>query len=107
MCIAMHGSVHPTNTMIGTHPNCRCSMAPLPRRTANPVTPGAEQFATWDTGRQMATLGPAKYAAYRAGALDLRDLVGEARHPVWGLTRHERSLRSVLGERASSFYRAA
>lgn len=107
MCIAMHGTVHPTATMIGTHPGCRCAMGPLPVGQPSPVALGPDEFAQWTTARQVAVLGQSKHAAYAAGRIELSDLVGVSRSRDWGLTRYERSLSDVLGSEASRFYRVA
>ena len=42
-------------------------------------------------------MGPAKYAAWKAGAFDLKDLVGRTREPRWGTMRVERSLTDIPG----------
>lgn len=103
MCLAMHGSVHPVTEQFSSHPSCRCAPGPLPSQTVNPVTPGAQRFDAWAEERQLVALGPSKYAAYRDGALNLSDLVGERVDPRWGRVRYERSLADILGARARQY----
>lgn len=98
VCISMHGSVHPMTEPFGSHPNCRCSPAPLPRTLPPKVEPGADVFAGWSDRQQLAVLGPGKFEAYHDGRLALADLVGERNDPRWGLVRYERSL-GALGLR--------
>lgn len=108
MCWAMHGTVHRKDEAMHTHPNCRCSQGPLPRGTDIRITAGAQAFGQLPAEDQLFVLGPAKYRAYRAGAIDLEDLVGQGTSVKWGPTRFERSLRSVLGvQQAREFYKAA
>src|SRR5690606_4098607 len=115
VCIAMHGTFHTLDETMDSHPACRCAMIPwtrsweelgfpgIPDRRTR-VEPGVEWFARQDAATQRRILGPAKYAAYQAGDLELMDLVGVKTHPRWGRTRFERSLRSILGERQATAY---
>jgi SPP1 gp7 family putative phage head morphogenesis protein len=94
-CVAMHGTIHPVDEPMGTHPSCRCTQVPVlqPGLGEQPsLEPGPDQFAEWDDERQLATLGPSKLAAYRAGEIELPDLVRVRRDPRWGVTRSEASL---------------
>lgn len=106
-CWAMHGSIHPLSTSLYSHPNCRCSMGPLPNGMQSPVVPGATVFERLPESRQLTILGPAKFGAYQNGLITLNDLVGSATHARWGPVRYERSLRSILGPQSEQFYRRA
>jgi SPP1 gp7 family putative phage head morphogenesis protein len=97
-CWSMHGTLHSVDEPMATHPNCRCGKVPL-TRWAQPgaITPGTERFAQLPAATQRAILGPAKYAAYRAGALRLDDLRGFRIDPRWGPIGYERSLTEIVG----------
>ncbi len=98
-CLAMDGTIHPNSERLDDHPNGRCVAAPVLR--------GMEGLTQWETGSQWLArqpedvqrqvLGNAGYEAYRAGAVTLRDFVGQKHSEAWGSTRYVRSLSSVLG----------
>lgn len=109
MCWAMHGRTFPADVQMGTHPNCRCSQGPLPKgaNTTAIVGNGTASFNKLSAAEQLHILGPAKFRAYKNGAFDLRDIVGTAAHPDWGLVRFEKSLRGMLGQQeATKYYKA-
>jgi hypothetical protein len=110
----MHGTVHRLDERFASHPNCRCSPVPITktwqeigqelgvdlsgvRETRGEIEPGPQIFAKLPEDQQRAILGPAKFAAYQAGAIGLEDLRGIRRDPRWGMVGYERSLREVLG----------
>jgi SPP1 gp7 family putative phage head morphogenesis protein len=97
MCWAMHGTKHRLDEEFATHPNCRCSQAPLSARDISPLATGSEDFERLAAATQRRILGPGKYDLYSRGAIDLPDLVGEALDPVWGRIRYERPLYSLRG----------
>lgn len=103
VCVAMHGTRLPTEEVMGTHPQCRCVPVPRSKTWAELGFPGigdsqlqVEDGPTWfarqtpDT--QLATLGPAKFDAYKNGRLDLADLVGYRVDKDWGPVRFEQPL---------------
>lgn len=94
VCIAMHGTLFPVEARLESHPNCRCAMVPLTKGRQPPPS-GAEWFAEQDEAVRLEILGKSKYDAYRAGTLDLVDLVGERRDARWGRLRYERSLKDI------------
>ena len=107
LCIAMNGTEHPGTEEFASHPNCRCSPVPktkswqdlgiegVPEAAAPPVS-GADWFAAQDEKTQMAILGPAKFAAYKAGKLSLAGLVGKSDDSRWGPSRYEKSLADAI-----------
>lgn len=106
MCWAMHGSEHELDEIFASHPSCRCNPGPTVLGPDRPrVRAGREQFAELSTRDQLHILGPAKYRAYRDGALDLPDLVYLRNDPRWGPVRGERSLTGVLGHDRAMAYR--
>jgi SPP1 gp7 family putative phage head morphogenesis protein len=109
-CWAMHGSRHALDERLDGHPNCRCSMIPVTKSwaelgfpgvpDARPVIePGEEAFRRLPAADQLAVLGPAKHAAYRAGEIGLADLVARDRSERWGTTRREASLAEARARR--------
>lgn len=119
-CWALHGQEFPTAERMGTHPRCRCTMAPNTRsweeltglrqpgvaetNLASAVTPGPELFDALPDSQKLAILGPSKFAAYQDGAISLDDLIHVEDNAVWGTTRREASLRSILGDDAKVYY---
>lgn len=103
-CWAMHGTVHPVDQRLDGHPNCRCVMVPLTRSwaelgappgtpdTTPPIARGPDLFDQLSEADQRAILGPAKLKAYKAGDIQLTDLVGRRSSDAWGTMRHERGL---------------
>ncbi|MBI4496841.1 MAG: minor capsid protein [Chloroflexi bacterium] len=114
-CWSMHGSVHPVTERMATHANCRCAEVPRTKSwedlgfkdipdTRPDIRPGTELFRELSEAEQLKILGPAKLAAYRAGALKLEDLRGFRRDPRWGPVGFERSLKDILGEKRAEAY---
>lgn len=106
-CWSLHGTIHDLDEPFASHPNCRCTPAPLTRSWADlgfagleetrlEVEPGPARFARLAAGDKLTILGPGKLAAYQDGDLNLEDLVQHTMHPVWGPGIRERSLRDVL-----------
>lgn len=104
MCWAQHGKIFPVEEAMGTHPNCRCSQAPLGDSTELNIN-GEQDFANLAAGAQREVLGSAKFNAYKAGAINLGDLVGTRQDAQWGTVRFEKSLLSILGNAAEPFYK--
>ena len=118
----MNGTEHDLSESLDSHPNCRC--APLPKtkswasilgplgidtsdipETTIQVQSGADWFDNQPAATQQAILGNAKYAAYKAGALKLSDLVYHGHDPDWGGYRQEKSLKDAIGAgKASKYY---
>lgn len=88
-----------------TH-NCRCSPVPF-TGSATEFPSGPEWFAQQSESFQMELLGPAKGKAYRDGVISLEDLIQTGTDDRWGPFSHERSLASILGSRANTYYEQA
>lgn len=106
-CWAMHGTFHKLSERMESHPNCRCSMMPKTKtwsalgfpgvaETVQEVALGELLFDVLSEKEQRFILGPAKYEAYRRGALGLADLVGRQTSRLWGRAIYERSLKAAL-----------
>ena len=115
VCLAMDGSEHPVNEIMDSHPACRCTMVPLVKSLAGIVSEGEGQeaaedgelnipsretgsnwFGTQSEDLQRRALGPAKFDLYKAGKIDLDDLVENTYDNRWGKGKRERSLKSLL-----------
>lgn len=101
ICWAMHGTIHPLDEPFASHPNCRCSPAPLPRTLPPEIQQGEAMFAALPEDQQRAILGPGRHALYRDG-VPLGDMVGRRDDPRWGPVRHQRSIREIRAARASA-----
>ena len=105
-CWAQHGSEHPLEEVMATHPRCRCSMVPKTKtweelgfgRTpeAVKIPSGSSLFAKLPVEQQRKILGPSKFTAYRGKKIGLSDLVARRQSPVWGPSTSEASLRQAL-----------
>lgn len=117
LCWARHGSLHRLDEPISFHVRCRCVVLPVTKTWRDlgydvPEPPtdtqsGAEAFADLPAAQQRAILGPAKYAAYRAGAFDLEDLIAVRRSRKWGRTDYEKSLSAIVGAKDARQFIAA
>lgn len=100
-CLALHGTTYPIkDKFMPSHPRCRCSPTPVPRRRFGPPPQSGEDwFRQQDAVTQRRMLPTAEsYQAYRDGAIRLADFVGYDHDPVWGMSVRERSGRQVMAE---------
>lgn len=101
-CFSQHGTEHPIDERMETHPNCRCRMVPrrLPFRGVEPtgpatkIRPGSEVFAELPSRVQRRILGPARFRAYSAGQLPLFR-AGSYTEGLWGRTLRVTPLRNL------------
>lgn len=93
-CWAQHGSEHPLDEIMATHPNCRCTMAPLTKPWSElgfgdtpdsvRITPGRDEFKKLPAADKRRILGDQTYAAWRGRQIILDDVVVRKDSPVWG-----------------------
>ncbi|MGH2509660.1 MAG: phage minor head protein, partial [Ktedonobacteraceae bacterium] len=113
-CLAMDGQLFNLDVDMGSHPNCRCSPAPVTRSWSDiladsgvdlsglddlePPAPqsGADWFDQQDESTQRAILGNAKYAAYQNGDFALSDIVAHSHDPDWGHSIYEKPLKDLV-----------
>jgi SPP1 gp7 family putative phage head morphogenesis protein len=108
VCWAMDGTFHLLSERFASHVSCRCTQIPaakllsevlgdpsFPDDTWRPAQTGEEAFAKLDPAKQLAILGPGKYALYAAGKLRLSDLVERGEDARWGPYRIEKPLKAV------------
>lgn len=100
MCLAMDGTLHPLDTVMATHPACRCMQVPITEYTETPKETGAEWLAKQSDDVQRKILGRTKAELFQKGELQLSDLVAETAHPRWGKGRREASLAMAIANAA-------
>lgn len=104
-CWAQHGSKHPFDEIMSSHPNCRCTMAPLTKSWEElgfgktpesvQVESGPDLFKKLPDDDKAQILGPSKFAAYKSKKIALEDVVVRRQSPVWGPTSSVGSLRAA------------
>ncbi|HZT60998.1 MAG TPA: phage minor head protein [Pyrinomonadaceae bacterium] len=115
-CIAMNGTVHTLDERLDDHVNGACTMVPQTKSweelgfhgiedTRPQIESGEDWFARQDEETQRRVLGDAGLAAYKDGAVKLKDFVGVRHSAQWGSMRYAKSLREVLGETDARRYR--
>lgn len=106
MCWAMDGTFHKPEDTLDDHPNGRCTAVPKIKGMELPMRQtGVQAFEKLSDADKLRVLGPSKYAAYRAGDLQLKQLIGTKYSDQWGRMFYERSLKDVLGaEEAKKYY---
>lgn len=114
-CIAMHGTVHSLDEVLDDHYNGRCTMVPvtvdyadlgydIPRHPIE-IERGIDWFEAQPEAVQREILGPSKYAAWKAGEVNIDDFIRRTVDDVYGEMLREASLKEILGDRAREFYR--
>ncbi len=84
-CIALDGTVYPTDELMEVHPNDRCFMQPM-IKGLKPLTTtsGAEWFNEQPAETQRVMMGPGAYEAWKSGQIELRQLASTHIDPEWG-----------------------
>jgi hypothetical protein len=120
-CISLHGQMFSVNDVMVDHPHGRCIPIPVVKddllggyifdddNTTLPPVPepwwpdetGEEWFAGLDPEMQQEILGPAAYAAWLAGAIELSSLSVDAEHDVYGTMKATTSLTHAIGAEAA------
>lgn len=104
-CMAQHGLEFPITEPLASHSGCRCAQVPKVRGSNVGFQRGTDWFAQQPESRQLQLLGPAKFNAWRDGAIRLDDLIARGTDPRWGPWTREASLVSLLGDDARRYYR--
>lgn len=103
VCWAMHGTEHPLNEPMGTHPNCRCTLVPKTKswldlgfdgiaETTPKIPSGEEVFARLPEDQQRKILGPGMHTLYQRGTIKLEDMTSASYHPVFGKVQVRNSI---------------
>lgn len=101
-CFAMHGSEHPLDERMETHPNCRCRMVPKrkafrgiePTGPATRIRPGAVEFRALPPGVARRVLGPTRYRAFVRNQFRFEELASYTEN-AWGRTLRVTPLRTM------------
>lgn len=85
-CIALDGKFYELDEGFEEHPQGRCTMIPAVRGVDGRSTLGSGQawFEALGEEEQKATMGAARWEAWRAGELPWGKMVARQTHPVWG-----------------------
>ena len=98
LCWAKDGEIIEHDAMFGTHPGCRCALAPVVKYVDEPKPNGEEVLAQRELdqpGYALSVLGPSRYALWKSGQIALRDLVEDVDHPRWGRGIRAKNLQQI------------
>ncbi len=98
LCWAKDGTVVPHGVKWGTHPGCRCALAPIVKFFDDPQRTGEEVLAEREAaqpGYAKEILGPARYGFWKGGQIALPDLVEDVDHPRWGRGVRARNIAEI------------
>lgn len=105
-CVALHGTRVPIDRPINEHWRGRCTTVPVVRGQQFSIRTGEDWFAAQPAETQQRMLGGARYRAWSAGAVQLREFAQTTQDDVFGEMLTTASLRGVLGEAARDYYAA-
>lgn len=109
-CLAMHGTVHDSDEILESHPNCRCDMLPqtvtwsdLGFEDIDEIDEGFEDEFRADAAKQLdkskselsKRFGPGKAELIKNGDVSLDDLTRRTYSDEWGGGRREATLREL------------
>ena len=107
-CLALSGTVHKTDEIMPSHPNCRCVMVPrtpsLAEITGDPSIPDLRSPAVTpedilrglDRDEILGILGPRRYRLMQDG-VPLSEMVEVRQDPRWGPTTRIKPIKELLG----------
>jgi hypothetical protein len=90
---------------VDVHHFGRCTSLVQTKGTQRNVPDGVAWFNSLSDDQQLAQMGNAKYKAFKAGQVELRDFVATRDDAVFDMMIYENSLKGVLGEDAQAFYK--
>ena len=110
-CLALSGTVHATDEIMPSHPNCRCVMVPatmswaeitgddsIPDTRPSVATP-EKILAGLSDADKLAIMGPARFEMYKNGK-PLLDMVQVKQNQDWGPTTRVLPLKDIGGSLA-------
>lgn len=84
-CLAMHGTEHPLDEPMESHPACRCAASPILRDIPTRTLPSGEQWLKEQPiETQQKVLGISGAQAFRTGEVQLSDFVRVSESKDWG-----------------------
>lgn len=96
-CIALDGSIYPTDAFMELHPQDRCSLIPLVEGFPLPQWQrGLDWFKTLPDEEKRRMMGNGRFEAYKEGLFSLDQLVTVKSNPVWGPSAQVTSLAELL-----------
>lgn len=98
ICLAMDGTFHSIDTPFGSHLRCRCTHIPVldDEFEEEPYITGQEYFDKLSYADKIKVVGPVKARLIEDRKIGLQDLVQEYTDPNFGLSRKERSVKSLV-----------
>jgi hypothetical protein len=82
-CINLHGKRYPLGMRIDDHHQGRCLGISVVRGYPLDITPGEDWFNGLSAAEQEARMGPGRYADWKAGRFDFRDLSATYEDPLF------------------------
>jgi SPP1 gp7 family putative phage head morphogenesis protein len=107
-CLALSGTLHATDEIMPSHPNCRCVLIPVTMSWAEitgdssipdtrpPVATPERILAGLSESDKLAIMGASRYALYAEG-LPLSDMVTVVPNADWGPTTRVQPLKELEG----------
>lgn len=84
-CLFADGTIYPVETAFESHVNCRCSLVPIVMGLPEVIWPNGQQwFVGLPADQQQVMMGPAAYAAWQGGQIQLGDFVQRHTDSTWG-----------------------
>lgn len=84
-CLALDGKIYKTSELMHVHPNDRCTMVPKLRGVPlQSGQSGEDWFRSLDESAQIGIMGAGKYAAWRDGQFEFKQLAHAHADPKWG-----------------------
>jgi hypothetical protein len=103
-CLALHGTEVPVGERVDDHYSGRCIGISVVRGREVNVQTGEDWLRGLPEERQRTIMGPAKFEAWKAGAVRLQEFVARRDDPVFGQMVQEASLKGLLGAAGSRTY---
>lgn len=104
-CVSLHGSELAIGEQVYDHHSGRCtSIAKVKGRTYN-IQSGEDWYNGLSQEQQIKLAGYANWNALNSGAITMRDFVQTYTDPVFGQMIREASLKGILGDAASDYYK--
>lgn len=103
-CIELHGSRLEPGERVDDHRRGRCDSISILKSNPRSIETGAEWFEKQPEQFKQLSMGQAKYNAYKAGKVQLKDFVKTGTDPIFGKIVQENSLKGVLGAKEAKKY---
>jgi len=94
----------PVGARVDDHHNGRCVGIPVVVGARVNVPTGEAWLRGLPESRQRRIMGPSAFRAWQQGAVNLNEFVDQGHDPVFGRMVFPKSLKGILGNRATQFY---